>query len=150
MTTAEAERQTLVAIRPGMFHVPAHDRDVIHLLGTCCGGCGETFFPPRHFCAACSSGDMREIELDSRGTVQTFTIVHQQLNGSVMVPPYAIVRVALENGPTVQTVMASEDAATVAIGDAVETVAIPITTDKDGSTIVSFAARPVGAKSAGG
>jgi uncharacterized OB-fold protein len=85
---------------------------------------------------------MSAVDLSSRGTVETFTIVHQQLTGSVMVPPYAIVRVKLQGGPTIQTVMEQADATWVAIGTPVELVGIPISVDSDGQTIVSFAARP--------
>jgi uncharacterized OB-fold protein len=132
-----------------MFRLPEHDRAVIHLLGSQCGNCGETFFPARHFCAACSSGDMAEVELASSGTVETYTIVHQQLTGSVMVPPYAIVRVALKGGPVVQTVMVQDSGAGVEIGDPVDIVALPISTTNDGSKVVSFAARPASSNGGG-
>ena len=98
----------MVPLREGMFRMPDRLDAPACLLGDRCRKCGESFFPKRVFCAACSSGDMEDVEFASTGEIDTFTIVRQQPPNSVMVPPYAIVRVKLDDGPGVQTVVPKE------------------------------------------
>jgi uncharacterized protein len=133
----------LVSLRPGMFSMPDQLDQPVNLLGSRCAACRETFFPQRVFCANCSSAELREVRLASEGSVETYTIVRQQLNGSAMVPPYPIVRVALDGGPTVQTVMLGCEPEAVRIGERVAIVAHAIMDDEAGNTVVSFVARPL-------
>lgn len=116
----------------------------VRLLGGRCRACGEPFIPAREFCAACSSGDMDRVEFADTGRIETFTVVRQQLPGSAMVPPYAIVVARLDDGPTVQTVAANCDPESIRIGDRVQMVAHRVMDDEAGNTIVSFMAQPVG------
>lgn len=133
----------LVPLREGMFHVPEKLDAPAGLLGNRCRNCGEPFFPRRVFCAACSSGDMEDVEFASTGEVDTFTIVRQQPPNSVMVPPYAIVRVNLDNGPGVQTVVRGDELAGVRMGARVQLIVRRLKEDEAGNTVVSFMARPV-------
>lgn len=137
----------MVPLQPGAFRIPEYLDSPIHLLGARCRACGETFFPKRVFCAACSSDAMDEVELPERGTVQTYTVVHQQLPGSAMSPPYAIVRVALDGGVTVQTVMVEGDLGRLAIDGPVELVAHRIMDDDAGNMVISYVARHLAAES---
>jgi uncharacterized OB-fold protein len=134
----------LKPLRAGMFPLPDRLDAPVHLLGGRCRACGEPFFPKRAFCAACTSGDMEDVEFADSGVVETFTVVRQQLPGSAMVPPYAIVRVKLDNGPTVQTVAVNCDPEAIRIGDRVGLVAHRVMDDEAGATVVSFMAQPVG------
>lgn len=133
---------SLKPLRPGMFNLPDRVDAPVHLLGGRCRNCGEAFFPKRVFCASCSSGDMENVELSDGGLIETFTVVRQQPPGSAMVPPYAIVRVRLDGGPSVQTVMANCDPEQVRIGDRVQLVAHRVMEDEAGATVVSFMAQP--------
>jgi uncharacterized OB-fold protein len=48
------------------------------LLGSRCGGCGATAFPPREFCPACRAVDgLGPVALSPRGRVHSFTVVRQ-------------------------------------------------------------------------
>lgn len=135
---AEVASTDVVPLRGEMFHAPPRVGERARLRGSRCRDCAETFFPHRRYCAACTSGAMDEIELRSSGEVATFTIVHQQLPGSAMVPPYAIVNVRLDEGPTVQTVLRERFEA-LSIGSRVDLVIEPVL-DEDGRTYVSFVA----------
>lgn len=128
-----------VPLRPEMFHAPPQAGERARLRGSRCRDCGEVFFPSRHYCAACTSGAMEAIELASAGEISTYTIVHQQLPGSAMVPPYAIVNVRLDGGPTVQTVL-REGFEALAIGARAELFVEPVLQD-EARTFVSFVAR---------
>lgn len=143
MTNASAaSTTTLKPLRPGMFVLPDRLDAPARLLGGRCRACGEMFFPKRAYCAGCTSGDQEDIEFGDAGVIETFTVVHQQLPGSAMVPPYAIVRVKLDDGPNVQTVAANCDPATIRIGDRVELIVHKVMDDAAGNTIVSFMAQP--------
>lgn len=138
-----ASPPALVPLREGMFKTPSALGEPARLLANRCRACGETFFPKRAFCAACTGGDMEDVVLGSTGTVQTFTIVRQQLPGSAMVPPYAIVNVAVDRGPTVQTVTPGDRLEGLSIGGRVELVIEKILDDEAGNAVVSFIARPI-------
>ncbi|GAB4336165.1 MAG: hypothetical protein Kow0010_23910 [Dehalococcoidia bacterium] len=138
-----ASGQALVPLREGMFKPPSTLGEPARLLANRCRACGETFFPRRVFCAACTSGDMEDVLLGSTGTVQTFTIVRQQPPGSAMTPPYAIVNVAVDRGPTVQTVTPGAHLDGLAIGGRVELIIDKIMDDEAGNAVVSFIARPI-------
>lgn len=143
MTSEATRERTLVPLREGMFRTPGRLDSPAGLLGDRCRNCGEAFFPRRVFCAACSSGDMEDVEFPSMGTIETFTIVRQQPPNSVMEPPYAIVRVRIDNGPSVQTVVPAEDVRGVGIGGRAELLVRRLKEDEAGNTVVSFMARPV-------
>ena len=132
----------LKPLRDGMFTVPDRVDASVGLLGARCRSCGEQFFPRRVYCAACTSGDMADVEFADSGEIETYTIVRQQPPNSVMVPPYAIVRVRLDGGPSVQTVMATDDVDAAHIGARVQLAARRLMEDEAGTTIISFMARP--------
>lgn len=138
-----ASEQALVPLREGMFKPPSALGEPARLLADRCRKCGETFFPKRVFCAACTSDDMEDVVLSSTGTVQTFTVVRQQLPGSAMTPPYAIVNIAVDRGPTVQTVTPGDHLKGLAIGGRVELIIEKIMDDEAGNAVVSFIARPI-------
>ena len=142
-TSTAGSAASLKPLRPGMFKLPDRADAPVHLLGGRCRACGEPFFPKRAYCAGCTSGDMEDVEFADAGVIETYTIVRQQLPGSAMVPPYAIVRVKLDkNGPGVQTVAANCDPEKIRIGDRVQLVAHRVMDEADGTTVVSFMAQP--------
>lgn len=142
MTSTTSTPTRLVPLREGMFRMPPALGDPVHLLANRCQDCGETFFPKRSFCAACSSPNMAPVEMPAEGTVHSFTIVRQQLPGSAMTPPYAIVNVAFKGFPTVQTVVPGDSLDGLATGATVDLVLGSVMENEAGDTIVSFVARP--------
>jgi hypothetical protein len=43
-----------------------------------CGSCGYYNHPPRRFCDACLAQDLRFEAISGRGTIYTFTVMHQR------------------------------------------------------------------------
>lgn len=127
------------ALRPEMFAGAPGLGEPARLLGSECPTCAERFFPRRKYCAACTGGGLNDVVLGPEGKVETYTIVRQQLPGSAMVPPYAIVNVRLGKGPTVQTVV-REGYDSLDIGRAVVLMVEPVL-EEEGQTYVSFVAR---------
>jgi uncharacterized protein len=64
-----------------------------------CTGCGATQWPPRPLCAHCHGVAFDDLELDPRGEVHTFTVVHRAFHpwfaGRT---PYAVAIVDLADG----------------------------------------------------
>src|SRR2546423_12240668 len=64
-----------------------------------CRSCGRSFFYPRSYCPTCWSEDTTWVEATGRGTVYTFTVIHQNdlppFNERV---PYVVAIVELEEG----------------------------------------------------
>lgn len=140
--TAAGSAANLKPLRPGMFALPERVDMPVRLRGNRCRACGQPFFPARHYCAACTSGDMEDTEFADAGKIETFTVVRQQPPGGAITPPYAIVRVKLDNGPTVQTVATNCDPEKLKIGDRVQLIAHRVLEDESGATVVSFMAQP--------
>ncbi len=73
-----------------------------NLIGSECGACGHRVFPRRTLCPECrhrSAGKMEDLKLTGRGTLETWTIVHQGSEGREMETPYVLGIVELEDGP---------------------------------------------------
>lgn len=74
------------------------------LAGNACGECGEHYFPPREVCPECrreSIGRMQEHTFSGRGTIHSYTVVHDSPAGMEPLTPYALAMVELEEGPKV-------------------------------------------------
>jgi uncharacterized OB-fold protein len=121
------------------------------LLGTRCGACGATFFPPeRTFCRnpACASTDLADVELSKRGKVWSFSVNHYAAPppyvGKEPFEPYTVVAVELsqEQMVVLGQLAAGVDPAGLKIGDEVEIAIEPLFTDDDG-THVAWKWRPV-------
>ena len=86
-----------------------------------CATCRRWQFYPRGFCAACGSDDVRFEPASGRGTVKSFAVMRIPVTAAYQAElPFAIVLVALEEGPTMMSRMVGGDPEAVAIGDAVE------------------------------
>jgi hypothetical protein len=71
-------------------------------------------------CLNCGKQDMEQgVPLGGRGKIYSFTVVHQQLPGSLVKVPYAIVIVSMPEGYQVHAVV-TEDHDKLQIGQEVE------------------------------
>ena len=71
------------------------------LLGTHCRACGAYVFGGAVFCQACSSRDLEPVDLATRGTLYSFTIVRVPAQGWPGPVPYILGQVELPEGPQV-------------------------------------------------
>ena len=88
-----------------------------------CGSCGYYNHPPRRFCDACLAQDLRFEAISGRGTIYTFTVMHQRdVAGFEDDAPFVNIVVELAEQP--QLLMVSNlpiaDRSKVSIGAAVE------------------------------
>ena len=105
------ENRPRVPIKAGFFTIPADPNQPPMLLGTVCEACGEYFYPRRAVCAKCLSDRTREVELQARGTLYSYTFVHMPLFGSHNVEHadgYGVGQIDLPEGPRVQAPLAGK------------------------------------------
>jgi uncharacterized OB-fold protein len=82
-----------------------------------CLDCGTVQHRPRALCVSCLSDGIEHFAASGRGTVHTFTVIHQ--NGLPMFRdacPYVLAYVALEEGPQLMTNIVGCDVEAVEIG----------------------------------
>jgi len=90
-----------------------------------CAACGQMRHPPGPTCPACRAFAHRWQEVTGRGTVYTYTIVHQPFLPSLAAHvPYVVAAVQLDEAPSVRLItnLVDVDPARVTVGLAVELV----------------------------
>jgi uncharacterized OB-fold protein len=88
-----------------------------------CGSCGYYNHPPRPYCDACTAQEMRFEPVSGRGTVYSFTVMHQRdVAGFEEEAPFINIVVELAEQPRLLMVsnLALSERAKVKIGAAVE------------------------------
>jgi uncharacterized OB-fold protein len=94
-----------------------------NLYGTKCGNCGSVDFPPRMVCPKCgrrSIGKMERLKLAGKGTVVSFTTVHDAPAAFDMMKPYSLAIIELDEGARLTSQIIDVDPAEVKIGMRVE------------------------------
>jgi len=106
--------------------VPRFWREVssrYNLIGTKCGSCGTVDFPPRVVCPKCgrrSVGRMQKLKLAGKGTVVSFTIIHDAPEAFELMKPYVLAIVELDEGARVTSQIIDVENEQVKIGMRVE------------------------------
>jgi len=129
---AETVAKKRLPLRRGRFIVPEDPAQTPYLIAAKCKNCGKFFVPARIVCLNCGKQMMEIVPLSGRGKVYSYTIVHQQLPGSLVKVPYAIVIVSMPEGCQVVSVVTDgyED---VQVDVPVEVYFEAMTQDKDGN-----------------
>ncbi len=90
-----------------------------NLIGTKCGNCGKVDFPPRAVCPDCgrkSIGKMEKLKLAGKGTVVTYTVIHDAPAQFEMQKPYVMAIVEMDEGVRVTSQVIDTKAEDVKIG----------------------------------
>ena len=96
------------------------------LLQKCCN-CGQSQFYPRPICINCMSGNLEWVSSSGRGTVYSFTVVHQNvMPGFAQEVPYVFAIIELAEGVRLSTNIEGCAPADVHIGMPVVVVFEPI------------------------
>jgi uncharacterized OB-fold protein len=94
-----------------------------NLIGNQCGVCNRIYFPPRESCPFCrrkSMDKMKNVKLNGRGKIVTYSIIHdapEQFEGQ---SPYPIAIIELDEGPRITAQIVDCDIEDVKIGMRVE------------------------------
>ena len=140
------EVRARVPIKPGFFTIPDNRSEPPKLLGTCCDSCGEYFYPRRAVCAKCLSDQTRDVELEARGTLYSYTFVHMPLFGSHNVEHadgYGVGQIDLPEGPRVQAPLAGKQV-DFRVGLTVRGELDLLRTNDSGQDVMIVRFRPVG------
>ena len=73
-----------------------------NLIGNQCEICSKVYFPPREACPYCrrkSMGKMKDLKFSGKGTVVTYTIIHDAPENFEGQAPYPIAIIQLDEGP---------------------------------------------------
>jgi uncharacterized OB-fold protein len=68
------------------------------LMAARCRKCENVFLPPRPVCTECLSTDLKWVELDKRGRLLTYTIIHVAPKQFQSMTPYTVGIVKLKDG----------------------------------------------------
>ncbi len=80
-----------------------------NLVGTYCESCGTYYYPPRNICPKCRRrGKIREVQLSGKGTVISYSIVHEAPESFKMEKPYVVALIKLDEGPVITSQIACE------------------------------------------
>jgi uncharacterized OB-fold protein len=86
-----------------------------------CADCGDYQFYPRQVCVHCDSANVDWAEASGRGTVHTFTVIHQQgMPGWRDEVPYVAAVIDLEEGARMTSVVVECPPSDVRVGMPVE------------------------------
>ena len=90
-----------------------------------CSDCGKYQFYPRQVCVHCGSGAVEWAEASGKGTVHTFTVIHQQgMPGWRDEVPYVAAIIDLDEGVRMTSVVVDCAPSDVTVGMSVETTYI--------------------------
>lgn len=88
-----------------------------------CRGCGVLRFPARDRCSTCLAREAEWVPVSGRGTVFSFAVMHQVYHpGFAGEVPYAIVLVALDEGPRLVSNVVGCDPGELRVGMPLEVV----------------------------
>ena len=108
------------------------------LLGSRCGACATTIFPPREFCPACRAvAGLERTELDRHGRIHSFTVVRHAPPGVAVPYVLAWVDLPVDRVRLMSTVVGVEPEA-VELGRPVELELTPFATAEDGAELLGF------------
>ena len=136
----------IVPLREGLWSEIGTQDGKPHLLGHKCKSCGEQFFPKKDngICTYCHSTDLEEILLDTKGKVQTFSVVMLRPPGGYYrgEVPYALGYVQLTDGVQVETLFTGCDPEEIRVGLEVEMILEKLHEDEEGNEVITYKFRP--------
>lgn len=114
-----------------------------HLVAYQCDACGARYFDRRNACARCGRTSFTSVEVDGRGEVNAFTIVHRAAPGIPV--PFVAAIVKCDDGTWVRSNVVNceptPDAVTLGMRVRLTTFAAGV--DDDGTEAVAFGYEPV-------
>lgn len=105
MTVRRIEGELPVAFRytPGLGNTAFFEalRDRGTFLGSRCADCGVTYLPARIFCERCLAGLSPDTDCGPEGTVESWTVARQDVDGTQLEPTVSFALVRLDGADTV-------------------------------------------------
>jgi uncharacterized OB-fold protein len=117
--------------------------DPPHLVANQCTECGARYFDRRNACASCGGEEFTRVDIDTNGTVRTFSIVAFSIPG-VDVPFVAAIVDCGGTSVRGKLVDVAPDPEHVKAGMKVKLVTVSEGVDDDGVEAIGYAFAPIG------
>jgi len=127
-----------VPFRPGVLDEEGR------VVGSRCPSCEAHFFPARQVCSRCLAEDLEQVALSTRGTLYTYTVLHQAAPGFEV--PFVLGYVDLPEGVRILGQVAGLEPHAVRIGMELDLHVEPFGEDEERRTIMGYRFRPEGAR----
>lgn len=101
-----------------------------------CAACAQVYFPPRPYCLACGSSELKPVRLSGRGRVISFTRVFQPARGFTDFAGCLTALIELSEGIRVTAELTDIDPEEIAVGQEVEMVVRRLRSDDARGLIV--------------
>ncbi|MFC1919257.1 Zn-ribbon domain-containing OB-fold protein [Chloroflexota bacterium] len=142
---SKSREKQRIPIEPGLFTMPSSPSESPHLIGGKCLSCGAVFFPKQDLCISCSSAQVEEVLLSTKGKVYSSTI-------SMLPPPlyegpvpYVVGYVELSEGVLVPALFAQCSLEKPPeIGTEMEMFVEKWKEDEEGNEVLIYRFRPAG------
>jgi uncharacterized protein len=131
-------------IKEGWFHQANSAGEQPYLIGSRCEHCGFTVFPKTSVCPSCMKDDaMHEIQLGSRGKLDSFTVAMQGPPGfdTTYIQAFVTLPDGIRIFTTVEGCKPEPDA--LKLGQEMELVIGKIKVDEKGNDVTGWKFRPV-------
>ena len=115
-----------------------------HLIGGRCGRCRRYVFPRARSCPYCGADDVEPVALSPTGVLWGWTTVTAAPPGYQGDVPVGFGVVELPEGVRVITRLTESDVDALESGMPMRTTIVPLRTDDDGNTVVTYAFAPDG------
>ncbi len=135
----EGEKK-VISYNPAILRIRSEEDGLPHLMASRCNSCRIIFFPPQKFCSRCLSSDnLESVELSSRGTLYSFTVVERgSLAPEHFQVPFVYGYVDLPEGVRVLAKILNWEPDTLKIGSPVKMALERIREDEEGNNVVAF------------
>jgi uncharacterized OB-fold protein len=90
------------------------------LMASKCKGCGKLFLPPRSLCTNCFSNELFWSEIETKGKIVSYTIIHIAPKEFQSMAPYVYAIIELDKGLRIPGIIREADHEKVSIGSIVE------------------------------
>ena len=121
------------------------EKDGLHLIGTHCRKCQQSYFPPREVCPKCFSegveGELEKIKLNSRGKLYSYSII--QVAPKRFLPPYSLGYIDFPEGVRVLGQLTTVDPAKLKLDMEVQAELGRIAIDEQGNEVLSYKFKPL-------
>ena len=86
------------------------------LMAAKCNKCETVLLPPRPVCTKCRSTDFRWVELEKKGKLLSYTVIHVSPVQFQSIAPYAVGIVELKDGPRLPGMIRGVDPKEIRVG----------------------------------
>jgi len=138
---------TQVPVDERLFTWPSDDP---RLIGSRCTDCGNHMFPPQNDCPKCTGSNTETVELDTKGTLWTWTIQgyppksppYKGPSDPKTFEPYGVGYIELPNQLKIESRLTVATKEELQIGMEMELVFVPLYTNEEGEEVMTFAFAP--------